>query len=152
MLLSYILHSHIYPLMLIDDDVHLHSTYIYFLRTPDFALLLFSLTSAFPSPLLSSYLCFPLTSASLCFHQEIGRLQKLPGYPRLKKQLIVNLMTAPPDITHKNIRVYVYLILYQFIYVSTLPLISTIIYLMLMCPVFAHIICVYSYFLFTHNL
>ena len=79
------------------------------------------LTSAFPLQLLSPYLCSPLTSAFplslplLCFHQEIGRLQKLPGYPRLKKQLIVNLMTAPPDITHKNIRVYVYLILYQFI-------------------------------------
>ena len=36
---------------------------------------------------------------------EIGKLQKLPGYNKLRKQLFYNLMTASPDITHQNIRV-----------------------------------------------
>ena len=45
------------------------------------------------------------SSTTQQYQSEIGRLQKLPGFQRLKKQLIVNLMTAPPDVTHKNIRV-----------------------------------------------
>jgi len=36
---------------------------------------------------------------------EFSRMQKLPGYSRLQRQLFFNLMTAQPDITQRNIRV-----------------------------------------------
>lgn len=36
---------------------------------------------------------------------EIGRLQKLPGYSRLQRQLFFNLMSARPDTTDKNVRI-----------------------------------------------
>jgi hypothetical protein len=37
---------------------------------------------------------------------EMDRLQKLPGYDRLLKQLFYNLMTARPDVSDTNIRVH----------------------------------------------
>jgi hypothetical protein len=37
---------------------------------------------------------------------EMDRLQKLPGYDRLQRQLFYNLMTARPDISDVNIRVH----------------------------------------------
>lgn len=36
---------------------------------------------------------------------EVGRLQKLPGFARLQKQLFYNLMSARPDSSNNNIRV-----------------------------------------------
>ena len=36
---------------------------------------------------------------------EVGRLQKLPGFARLQKQLFYNLMSARPDSSNTNIRV-----------------------------------------------
>mmetsp|Transcript_10429 Transcript_10429/g.15869 ORF Transcript_10429/g.15869 Transcript_10429/m.15869 type:complete len:622 (-) Transcript_10429:279-2144(-) len=36
---------------------------------------------------------------------ETSRLHKLPGYTRLQKQLFMNLMTAVPDCSEKNVRV-----------------------------------------------
>mmetsp|Transcript_14047 Transcript_14047/g.21000 ORF Transcript_14047/g.21000 Transcript_14047/m.21000 type:complete len:617 (-) Transcript_14047:179-2029(-) len=36
---------------------------------------------------------------------ETSRLHKLPGYNRLQKQLFMNLMTAVPDCSEKNVRV-----------------------------------------------
>ena len=40
----------------------------------------------------------PLLAINTSQLSEIGRLQKLPGYQRLRKQLIANLMTSPPGI------------------------------------------------------
>lgn len=36
---------------------------------------------------------------------ELDRLQKLPGYDRLQKQLFYNLMAARPDVTDQNVRI-----------------------------------------------
>lgn len=36
---------------------------------------------------------------------EFARLQRLPGYSRMKRQLFFNLMTAKPDVSEQNIRV-----------------------------------------------
>lgn len=36
---------------------------------------------------------------------EFSRLQRLPGYSRLQRQLFFNLMTARPDISNQNIRI-----------------------------------------------
>jgi hypothetical protein len=36
---------------------------------------------------------------------EFSRLQRMPGYSRLHRQLFFNLMTAQPDFTQRNIRV-----------------------------------------------
>ena len=36
---------------------------------------------------------------------EIGRLQKLPGYKRVQRQLFFNLMSARPDNSDRNVRV-----------------------------------------------
>ena len=36
---------------------------------------------------------------------EVARLQKLPGFKRLKKQLFINLMSARPDNSNVNVRV-----------------------------------------------
>ncbi len=36
---------------------------------------------------------------------EFGRLQRLPGYSRLQRQLFYNLMTARPDVSQQNIRI-----------------------------------------------
>jgi hypothetical protein len=38
-------------------------------------------------------------------NSEFGRLQRLPGYSRLQRQLFYNLMTARPDVSHQNIRI-----------------------------------------------
>lgn len=38
-------------------------------------------------------------------NSEFGRLQRLPGYSRLQRQLFFNLMTARPDVTQQNIRI-----------------------------------------------
>eukprot|EP00596_Hydrurales_sp_CCMP1899_P005793 CAMPEP_0119046488 /NCGR_PEP_ID=MMETSP1177-20130426/46977_1 /TAXON_ID=2985 /ORGANISM="Ochromonas sp, Strain CCMP1899" /LENGTH=219 /DNA_ID=CAMNT_0007019717 /DNA_START=200 /DNA_END=859 /DNA_ORIENTATION=- len=42
----------------------------------------------------------------LSAQSEMGKLRTLPGFNRLKKQLIVNLMTAHPDLTQRNVRIY----------------------------------------------
>lgn len=38
-------------------------------------------------------------------HSEFARLQRLPGYSRLQRQLFYNLMTARPDVSAQNIRI-----------------------------------------------
>lgn len=38
-------------------------------------------------------------------NSEFGRLQRLPGYSRLQRQLFYNLMTARPDVSQQNIRI-----------------------------------------------
>lgn len=38
-------------------------------------------------------------------NSEFGRLQRLPGYSRLQRQLFYNLMTAQPDVSQHNIRI-----------------------------------------------
>eukprot|EP01034_Spumella_vulgaris_P025047 gene25047-31457_t len=38
-------------------------------------------------------------------HSEFARLQRLPGYARMKRQLFYNLMTARPDVSEQNIRI-----------------------------------------------
>lgn len=38
-------------------------------------------------------------------HSEFARLQRLPGYSRMKRQLFFNLMTARPDVSDSNIRI-----------------------------------------------
>ena len=38
-------------------------------------------------------------------HSEFARLQRLPGYSRMKRQLFFNLMTARPDVSTTNIRI-----------------------------------------------
>jgi hypothetical protein len=38
-------------------------------------------------------------------HSEFARLQRLPGYARMKRQLFFNLMTARPDVSEQNIRI-----------------------------------------------
>ena len=38
-------------------------------------------------------------------NSEFGRLQRLPGYSRLQRQLFFNLMTARPDVSQQNIRI-----------------------------------------------
>jgi hypothetical protein len=38
-------------------------------------------------------------------NSEFGRLQRLPGFSRMQRQLFFNLMTAKPDISDGNIRI-----------------------------------------------
>jgi hypothetical protein len=38
-------------------------------------------------------------------HSEFGRLQRLPGFSRMQRQLFFNMMTARPDMSDQNIRV-----------------------------------------------
>jgi hypothetical protein len=44
-------------------------------------------------------------SAGSDAHSEFGRLQRLPGFSRMQRQLFFNLMTAKPDISDGNIRI-----------------------------------------------
>lgn len=38
-------------------------------------------------------------------NSEFGRLQRLPGFSRMQRQLFYNMMTARPDISDTNVRV-----------------------------------------------
>ncbi len=38
-------------------------------------------------------------------NSEFGRLQRLPGFSRMQRQLFFNLMTAKPDVSEGNIRI-----------------------------------------------
>lgn len=44
-------------------------------------------------------------AASAEANSEFGRLQRLPGFSRMQRQLFFNLMTAKPDISEGNIRI-----------------------------------------------
>jgi hypothetical protein len=44
-------------------------------------------------------------NASSDTQSEFGRLQRLPGFTRMQRQLFFNLMTAKPDVSEQNVRI-----------------------------------------------
>lgn len=45
------------------------------------------------------------TSQADATNSEYGRLQRMPGFTRMQRQLFFNLMTARPDMTGQNVRI-----------------------------------------------
>jgi hypothetical protein len=45
------------------------------------------------------------TTSSSDANSEFSRLQRLPGFSRLQRQLFFNMMTARPDMSEQNIRI-----------------------------------------------